>query len=126
MNSADHRRRLPDRRECERFAFEHPPHSRVVYSVCFGRYPDGRLAEIFLTTNKASSAIDAAARDAALLCSLLLQYGCPPKTIRDALSRDNDGAPAAALGVALAKVEALPLIPARFVAAQEAGDVLPG
>jgi ribonucleoside-diphosphate reductase alpha chain len=111
----DHRRRLPDRRECERFAFEHPPLSRIVYCADIGRYPDGRPAEIFLTTNKASSAIDAAARDVALLCSLLLQYGCPAETIRSSLTLDNDGQPVSPLGVALA-----------LAGQMGAGDAVPG
>ena len=108
MSGADHRERLPRRRECERFEFEHPPGSRIVYCACIGRYQDGRIAELFLTTNKAASALDAAARDVALLCSLLLQYGCPVDTIRSALTLDIGDLPASPLGVALAMIDPPP------------------
>ena len=44
-----------------------------------------RLAEIFLNTEKNGTALDVAARDAAISASLLLQHGCPAETLRRAL-----------------------------------------
>jgi ribonucleoside-diphosphate reductase alpha chain len=65
------------------------------------RYPDGRLAEIFITSNKNGSDADAAARDASITCSLALQFGCPAEVIRHALLRDARGVASSPLGAAL-------------------------
>lgn len=92
------RRRLPNRRPCESFGFRH---GNIEYVVSLGFNPDGKLGEIFLSTTKAGTDLDAQARDSALQCSLLLQYGCPLETIFAALTRDNDGRPAGALGRAI-------------------------
>ncbi len=45
------------------------------------------------------SAADTAARDAAIVCSIALQFGADVETIRRALCRDRDGS--AQLGAAL-------------------------
>jgi hypothetical protein len=92
------RQTLSHRREREGFDFVH---AGVRYTACVGRFPDGRPAELFLSTTKAGTDVDAIARDAALLFSLAVQYGCPVDTIKAALSRDNAGQPAGALGRAI-------------------------
>jgi hypothetical protein len=53
------------------------------------------FAEIFLSSHKPSSPIEAIARDAAV------QFGAGLETIRAALTRDHGGGPATALGAAL-------------------------
>jgi hypothetical protein len=70
-------------------------------------YPDGRVAEIFLSSHKPGSPIEAVARDAAITTSLALQHGGALETIRAALTRDHDGGPATLLGAALVKLAGL-------------------
>lgn len=93
-----HRQRLPDRRLRVGYDFIH---EGIAYTACVGFFPDGRLAEIFLSTTKAGSSSDAIARDAAYVASLALQYGCPLESIRSGLLRARDGASAGVLGRAL-------------------------
>lgn len=49
----------------------------------------------------AGSAIEAVARDAAIVVSIALQCGADLEVIRDALTKDHDGTPATLLGAAL-------------------------
>ena len=90
--------RLPDRRLAESFEFEH---GTVSYVATVGRYADGRLGEIFLSCTKAGSALDSAARDAAIIASLALQHGADPEALRHALGRNSNGAPLTSLAAAL-------------------------
>lgn len=72
------------------------------FVVGFGRYDDGRLAEIFIDTAKPGATdLDHVARDAAVSASLGLQSGVDLETLRAAVSRDADGSPAGLLGAAL-------------------------
>lgn len=102
------RRRLPDRRYREAFEFEHDGHRYraeigrdVTYVPGQGHVGTGAIGELFLSTAKTGAHLDAQARDSGLLFSLLLQYGCPVDTILAALTRDNVGRPAGALGRAI-------------------------
>jgi hypothetical protein len=92
------RRRLPGRRESETFAIE--CHG-MAYTATISRFPNGSLAEIFLSNHRAGSHADAAARDSAIVCSLALQHAVPLETIRRALLRDSHGRASTPLGVAL-------------------------
>jgi hypothetical protein len=92
------RQRLPNRRACESFEFRH---AGLDFTLCQGLYPDGRIAEIFLSSHKPGSPIEAIARDAAVTVSIALQFGVPIETIRAALTCDHDGRPATLLGAAL-------------------------
>jgi hypothetical protein len=92
------RQRLPNRRACESFEFRH---NGFAFTLSAGLYPDGRIAEIFLSSTKPGSPIEAIARDAAVTVSIALQFGVPIETIRAALTKDHDGSPATLLGVAL-------------------------
>jgi hypothetical protein len=92
------RERLPNRRACESCEFRH---AGLVFTLCAGFYPDGRVAEIFLSSHKPGSPIEAIARDAAVTVSLALQFGAGIETIRQALTRDHDGGPATLLSAAL-------------------------
>jgi hypothetical protein len=63
-----------------------------------GRFPDGRIAEIFINGSKVGSAAESNAQDAAIIVSLALQHGCPLDTIRHALARSGgSGGPVVAL-----------------------------
>jgi len=55
------RRRLANRRGAETFDFEHAGHR---FSLTVGRFSDGKPAEIFLSSSKPGSLIEAIARDA--------------------------------------------------------------
>jgi hypothetical protein len=91
------RQRLPNRRRCESFEFRH---AGLDFTLAAGFYPDGRVAEIFLSSHKPGSPIEAIARDAAVTVSIALQFGADLETIRAALTRDHDGGPATLLGAA--------------------------
>ena len=92
------RTRLPDRRASETFSVEC---AGLEYIATISRFDDGHLGEIFLTSNKTGSAADTAARDAAITCSIALQYGANVETLRKALCRDGRGNASGPLGVAL-------------------------
>ena len=92
------RRRLSNRREHELIDFEH---GGIRYTAGVGRFEDGTLAEIFLTTGKHGTAVDVSARDAAVAASLLLQHGCSVDTLRQALTRNSDGSGSGTLACAL-------------------------
>ena len=86
--TAQHRRRLTDRRACETFELEC---AGQIYLATVSHFRDGALGEIFLNCIKFGSAIDTAARDTAIMCSLLLQHGAELDVIRRALCRDARG-----------------------------------
>jgi hypothetical protein len=92
------RERLPNRRQSELLEFRH---AGLDFTLCAGFYPDGRVAEIFLSSHKPGSLIEAIARDAAITTSLALQHGADLQTIRAALTKDHDGHQATLLGAAL-------------------------
>jgi hypothetical protein len=92
------RLRLANRRRCESFEFEH---AGLRFTLCTGFHRDGSIGEIFLSSNKPGSPIEAIARDAAVTVSIALQHGADLETIRRALTKDHDGAPATLLGTAL-------------------------
>jgi hypothetical protein len=92
------RERLPNRRHSETFSVEC---NGLKYTATISRFDDGRLAEIFLTNHKSGSQADSAARDAAVTCSIALQFGAPLDVIRKALMRDSRGVASSPLGAAL-------------------------
>jgi hypothetical protein len=65
--------------------------ARGAYHVTCGYYPDGRLGEVFISTNKIGSAAEAIARDGAILLSLALQHGCSLETMAHAITREERG-----------------------------------
>ena len=92
------RQRLPNRRGHELLTFEH---QGIRYTAGIGRFADGGIAEIFLTTAKRGTVVDVNARDAAVAASLLLQHGCHVDTLRKALTRNSDGSASGPLAHAL-------------------------
>jgi hypothetical protein len=92
------RQRLPNRRASQQIAFIC---NDLKYVATVSFFPDGRLAEIFISNAKAGSHSDSAAKDSAVVCSIALQYGVPLETIRHALMRDSRGQASGPLGVAL-------------------------
>jgi hypothetical protein len=59
------------------------------------------VQEIFLQNHKAGSMAGVNAQDAAVVCSIALQYGVPLAVIRRALMRDAQGRASGPLGTAL-------------------------
>jgi hypothetical protein len=92
------RQRLPDRRASEQIGFFC---CGFEFTATISRFPDGRLAEIFLANGKCGSDSDVSARDAAVVASIALQYGVPVEVLRKALMRDSAGQPSGPLGTAL-------------------------
>ena len=93
------RTRLPQRRPQELLDFAHAGHR---YTAGLGFFKTGGLAEIFINTpGRSGSAIEAFARDAAILTSICLQHGASVETIRHALTRNSDGSASGPLGAVL-------------------------
>ena len=92
------RARLANRRASVTFAFSC---NDLKYLATISRYDDGQLAEIFISNAKVGSHSDAAAKDAAIVCSIALQYGVPVEVIRKALLRDSGGVASSPLGCAI-------------------------
>jgi len=97
------RRVLPQRRPT--FTFDiHDEGGRIDMTVAYsifeppGSAPPHTVAEIFVTSRKIGSGMEAVARDAAILLSLAVQYGCPLDTIRGALTRNQDGSAQSLMG----------------------------
>jgi hypothetical protein len=97
-NARAARERLSNRRLAETFVFEC---NGLRYLASISRYPDDRLAELFISNAKAGSHSDSAAKDSAIVCSLALQHGVPVEVIRHALLRDSHGRASSPLGAAL-------------------------
>jgi hypothetical protein len=97
------RARLPNRRASESFVFTC---NDLKHFATISRYEDGRLAEVFISNAKVGSHSDAAAKDAAVVCSIALQYGVPVAVIRKALLRDSPDVASSPLGCALDRLVA--------------------
>ena len=62
----------------------------------------GKLGEIFINIpGRSGSAIEAVARDAAILASICLQHGASAEVIRRALTRNSDGSAGGPLSTVL-------------------------
>lgn len=97
------RERLSNRRASLTFTFEI---GGLKYDATISKFPDGRIAELFLTSGKSGSQADANAKDAAILASLGFQFGVPLAVVRKALLRDADGRASTPVGMALDLVAA--------------------
>jgi hypothetical protein len=97
------RRRLPNRRLSTNFDIES---HRLPFTVT-ATIEGGELREVFINNHKAGSAAGIMASDAAVVCSIALQYGVPVEVIRKALARDAQGRASGPLGVALDRIAEL-------------------
>jgi ribonucleoside-diphosphate reductase alpha chain len=95
------RRRLPHRRGSTNFNFEI---GGLAYTCSYSRFADGRLGELFLSSNKSNSQADTNARDAAITFSIAVQHGADVDVIRRALCRDGQGRPSRPLAAALDRI----------------------
>jgi hypothetical protein len=89
---------LPNRRAATTFEFEV---AGLRYTCTVGKFPDNKVGELFVGNHKSNSAADVNARDAAIVCSIALQFGADIETIRRALCRDSHGRASGPLGAAL-------------------------
>jgi hypothetical protein len=101
------RRRLPNRRPSTNFDIE----SRGLRFTVTSTIEGGELREVFINNHKAGSAAGIMASDAAVVCSIALQYGVPVEVIRKALMRDAQGRASGPLGVALDRIAELEATP---------------
>jgi ribonucleoside-diphosphate reductase alpha chain len=92
------RERLPNRRAHTLLNIEA---GGFRYVAGVGHYDDGRLAEIFLNSEKGGTAIHDAARDSAVVASIALQHGVDADTLRHALMRNGNGVASGPLGTLL-------------------------
>jgi hypothetical protein len=92
------RKRLPYRRASETFELEA---GGLRYTASYSCFPDGKVAELFLSNHKSNSGADTNARDSAIAFSFAVQHGADPEAIRRALSQDAQGRATGPLGVAL-------------------------
>ena len=96
------RRTLPHRRYCETVDLRHQTETGdQAYSVSVGFSPEGDPAEIFVNKARTGSSLEAIARDGAILLSIALQYGVPCALMRNAITRDQNGAPSSIIGAVL-------------------------
>lgn len=96
------REKLPNRRTGELVEFVH---EGIRYIAHAGRFPDGRLAEMFLDAAKPGMVIDLIAKDTATILSIALQHGASVETIRAAMSQEMNGVMRGPVGVALDLLE---------------------
>jgi hypothetical protein len=94
------RRMLPQRRASQTFDITHGD-QRGGFTVTIGFYADGAIGELFISGAKAGTAMDAVARDGAVLISIALQHDVPLETIRHAITREADGRASTIIGAAL-------------------------
>jgi hypothetical protein len=73
------RRRLLNRRPSETFGFRWRD---MNYTATTSRFPDGGLAEIFLSGAKMNTDSDAIARDGGVIASIALQFGAEVEAVR--------------------------------------------
>ncbi len=92
---------LPARRTSELFEFFHFP---VAYTVGISRYPDGRIAEVFVDGEKVDTDTDIAMRDAAIVLSFALQHGATVAAIAPAMTRGSDERPLGTMGLLLERL----------------------
>jgi hypothetical protein len=71
------------------------------FTAGVGRYPDGRISELFIDLHKAGSSIGTLVRDSAVILSFALQHGADVEAIRRAVCRDSAGHPLGPLGQVL-------------------------
>jgi hypothetical protein len=92
------RERLSNRRVHEIFDFEA---MGLRFTAGVGRYPDGRIGEIFLNHHNAGSAIGTLARGLAIVFSFAVQHGADAEAIRRAACRHGQGQSSGPLGYVL-------------------------
>lgn len=74
------------------------------YAITVGYYDDGRVGEVFInrvrskTAARLGEALDAACRDAAIMMSMVIQYGANLLDLEHSVTRDEELAPMSIVG----------------------------
>jgi hypothetical protein len=92
------RRVLRQRRACVTFNLAFGGLNRD-HTITVGFFDDGTIGEVFINGGKSGEAVEAIARDGAVLLSLALQYGADLQNIKSAITRDGQGNPQSIIGV---------------------------
>lgn len=106
-DAGEYREKLPERREGEHFEFIFRGRR---FQVGVGKYPDGRIAEVFLGSGRSGEEMQAIARDAAITISIMLQYGAPLESLRAAVTRTHDNEADSPIGALLDRMHELEMI----------------
>ena len=91
------RRALPARRSSDTFEIPFGGLNRR-HTITVGYYDSGEIGEVFISGGKSGEAVEAIARDGAVLLSIALQYGASLDTIRHAITRDSQDQPQSIVG----------------------------
>ncbi|MGY8665717.1 hypothetical protein Q3C01_25620 [Bradyrhizobium sp. UFLA05-109] len=94
------RRILPLRRRAETFEISFGGLNRG-YAVTLGFYDDGVPGEVSISGGRSGEAVEAIARDGAVLLSLALQYGAQIENMASAITRDSQGQPLSIIGAVI-------------------------
>jgi hypothetical protein len=89
---------VPNRRHSEIVSFVH---DGIQFSGQVSYLRDGSPCEVFVDGGKPGTAVQAVARDSAVAVSLALQFGTPIETLCAAMTRDEQGRAAGAIGAFL-------------------------
>lgn len=90
---------LPNRRRNVSFDLRF---GEIDYTISTGRYDDGRLGEVFISSHRAAgSSVANLARDAAVIISIAIQHGVAAETFASAVTRSLDGGPVTIAGAVL-------------------------
>lgn len=106
------RRRLANRRPCERIAFEHngAEWTALVGLRLAGLSDEGscvaELGDVFITAGKVGSELEATAQTGALLISLAMQHGIDIRVFQRSIPRHPSGRAADVIGAAIDAVVA--------------------
>lgn len=101
------RKTLAYRRACETIRHVRPVDQRHFckimpeYTISIGRFPDGRIAEVFVSSSRSSSELAAVVRDASVILSIAFQFGAPVEILRRGVTRNSAGAAASIIGEVL-------------------------
>ncbi len=98
------REKLPDRRTglVRKLIF-----GGLAWDVHFSiTWPRGRVGEIFITPSRSAGAVEACARDGAILVSHCLQRGASIEELAHSITREDDKKPTTIIGAALDLVAA--------------------
>lgn len=92
------RERLPNRRLAEGISFKHGDHHYIAHIGRYGDHENGRIAEIFVTSQKTGTQIDTTVRATSTMVSIALQHRAEFDVLRLALPRNEKGRPMEAVG----------------------------
>lgn len=95
------RRRLANRHQIESISLYHDQHK---YDVSFSRFPNGNIAEVFVSGGKVGSPLQAISRDIGIAISIMLQHGMLISDISSSMTKLDDGSPAGPLGAILERL----------------------